>query len=194
MYSFSTRICGCIMYVLPTKVRRHCIPWNCSYRLLGTISGAGNQSRKCTLLLNHLSIPLHFIFFFFFFFWFFWDRVSLYSSGYPRTHFVDQAGLELRNPPASASRVLALHFFKNIIYIHTHTHMYVCGCMRVSNPLELETQTVVSHCVDAGIWGSKLWPSDLRGKHLTHQVNSPAEYILVSLKALNCELKRWFNS
>jgi hypothetical protein len=36
------------------------------------------------------------------------DRVSLYSPGYPGTHFVDQAGLELRNPPASASRVLRL--------------------------------------------------------------------------------------
>jgi hypothetical protein len=33
------------------------------------------------------------------------DRVSLYSPGCPGTHFVDQAGLELRNPPASASRV-----------------------------------------------------------------------------------------
>jgi hypothetical protein len=31
------------------------------------------------------------------------DRVSLCSSGCPRTHFVDQAGLELRNLPASAS-------------------------------------------------------------------------------------------
>jgi hypothetical protein len=30
----------------------------------------------------------------------FWDRVSLYSPGCPETHFVDQAGLELRNPPA----------------------------------------------------------------------------------------------
>jgi hypothetical protein len=33
----------------------------------------------------------------------FQDRVSLYSSGCPGTHSVDQAGLELRNPPASAS-------------------------------------------------------------------------------------------
>jgi hypothetical protein len=39
---------------------------------------------------------------------FFRDRVSLYSSGCPGTHFVDQAGLELRNPPASASQVLGL--------------------------------------------------------------------------------------
>ena len=33
----------------------------------------------------------------------FQDRVSLYSPGCPGTHFADQAGLELRNPPASAS-------------------------------------------------------------------------------------------
>jgi hypothetical protein len=37
------------------------------------------------------------------FFLFFRDRVSLCSPGCPETHFVDQAGLELRNPPASAS-------------------------------------------------------------------------------------------
>jgi hypothetical protein len=36
------------------------------------------------------------------------DRVSLYSPGCPGTHFVDQAGLELRNPPASVSQVLGL--------------------------------------------------------------------------------------
>jgi hypothetical protein len=39
---------------------------------------------------------------------FFQDRVSLYSSGCPGTHFVDQAGLKLRNPPASAFWVLGL--------------------------------------------------------------------------------------
>jgi hypothetical protein len=33
----------------------------------------------------------------------FQGRVSLYSPGCPGTHFVDEAGLELRNPPASAS-------------------------------------------------------------------------------------------
>jgi hypothetical protein len=42
------------------------------------------------------------------FFWFVRDRVSLCSPGCPGTHFVDQAGLELRNLPASASRVLGL--------------------------------------------------------------------------------------
>ena len=41
-----------------------------------------------------------------FFFFFFWDRVSLCSSGCPGTHSVEQAALELRNLPASASQVL----------------------------------------------------------------------------------------
>ena len=62
---------------------------------------------------------------FFFFFLFFRDKVSLCSPGCPETHFVDQAGLELRNPPASASLALMkflpfrdqqsffLFFFKN---------------------------------------------------------------------------------
>jgi hypothetical protein len=43
-----------------------------------------------------------------FVFVFFRDRVSLCSPGCPGTHSVDQAGLELRNPPASASQVLAI--------------------------------------------------------------------------------------
>ncbi|GAB1300048.1 Mitogen-activated protein kinase 1 [Apodemus speciosus] len=34
--------------------------------------------------------------------------VSLCSPGCPGTHFVDQAGLELRNPPSSASQMLGL--------------------------------------------------------------------------------------
>jgi hypothetical protein len=44
----------------------------------------------------------------FFLFSFFRDRVSLYSPGCPGTHSVDQAGLEPRNLPASASQVLGL--------------------------------------------------------------------------------------
>jgi hypothetical protein len=36
------------------------------------------------------------------------DRVSLCSPGCPGTHFVDQAGLELRKLPASACQVLGL--------------------------------------------------------------------------------------
>ncbi|GAB1297317.1 Transcription factor E2F6 [Apodemus speciosus] len=39
------------------------------------------------------------------------SEVSLCSPGCPGTHSVDQAGLELRNPPASASQVLGLKGF-----------------------------------------------------------------------------------
>jgi hypothetical protein len=39
---------------------------------------------------------------------FFRDRVSLYSHGCLGAHSVDQAGLQLRNLPASASRMLRL--------------------------------------------------------------------------------------
>jgi hypothetical protein len=56
------------------------------------------------------------------------DRVSLYSLGCPGTHFVDQAGLELRKSPASASQVLGLqtcattaqlkNFFKKMFLLH----------------------------------------------------------------------------
>ena len=49
---------------------------------------------------------------------------SLYS--------VDQAGLELRNPPASASYVLRLlvhdtiHDYILCVCVHTHAYMHVC--------------------------------------------------------------------
>jgi hypothetical protein len=55
--------------------------------------------------LNALCLLIEMEFFFFFFLLVFRDRVSLYSPGCPGTHSVDQAGLELRNPPASASQV-----------------------------------------------------------------------------------------
>jgi hypothetical protein len=38
-----------------------------------------------------------------FYFVLFLDRVSLCNPGCPESHSADQAGLELRNPPASAS-------------------------------------------------------------------------------------------
>jgi hypothetical protein len=53
-------------------------------------------------------ILFYFLFIFIYFFFVFRDRVSLYSPGCPGTHSVDQAGLELRNLPASASQVLGL--------------------------------------------------------------------------------------
>jgi hypothetical protein len=61
-------------------------------------------------------------------FGFFPDRVSLYSPGCPITHFVDQADLELRNPPASASRLLGLKACA------TTPHQYVLLTTESSNP------------------------------------------------------------
>ena len=57
-------------------------------------------------------------------FWFFVvvvfrDSVSLYNSGCPGTHSVDQTGLELRNPPASASQVLGLNALEADIFGYT---------------------------------------------------------------------------
>jgi hypothetical protein len=69
----------------------------------------------------------------FFVFCFFRDRISLYSPDCPGTHSVDQAGLELRNLPASASQsqVLGLKvctttawiffFFLKIYFIYVST-------------------------------------------------------------------------
>jgi hypothetical protein len=54
--------------------------------------------------------------FFFFFSFFFRDRVSLCSPGCPGTHFLDQAGLELRNLPASASQVLGLKACASMVF------------------------------------------------------------------------------
>jgi len=52
---------------------------------------------------------LEFFFFnLFYLFIYFQDRVSLCDPGGPRGHSVDQVGLKLRNPPASASWVLGL--------------------------------------------------------------------------------------
>jgi hypothetical protein len=66
--------------------------------------GSLEEARDKWLLVSVFSLSLSLSFFFFFLV--FRDRVSLYSPGCPGTHFVDQAGCELRNPPASASRVL----------------------------------------------------------------------------------------
>jgi hypothetical protein len=71
----------------------------------------GCSDKGGTVMNNEFSCEISFslfCFLFFFFVLFFRDRVSLCSSGCSGTHFVDQAVLELRNPAASASRVLGL--------------------------------------------------------------------------------------
>jgi hypothetical protein len=73
------------------------------------------------------------------------DRISLCSPGCTGTHSVDQAGLKLKNPPASASQVLGskacattaclgLFFFKTKFYVCVVVvvvggiYLYVCLC------------------------------------------------------------------
>jgi hypothetical protein len=67
---------------------------------------------KTTLFFPFLSFPfLSFPFLsfpFLFFFWFFETGFLSIALADPGTHSVDQAGLQLGNPPASASRVLGL--------------------------------------------------------------------------------------
>jgi hypothetical protein len=76
------------------------------------------------------------------------DRVSLYSPGYPGVHFVDQAGLELRNPPASASWVLGIKACAttpgSIIWIlivcvcsHACTHAHFCVWGQVTTEMDI---------------------------------------------------------
>jgi hypothetical protein len=56
-----------------------------------------------------ITLCFSFLLFSSFFFLVFHDRVSLCSPGYPRTHYVDQAGLKTRSLPASASQMLHHH-------------------------------------------------------------------------------------
>jgi hypothetical protein len=62
----------------------------------------------CLFCFCFLFFVFGFGWFFLFVFVLFQEKLSLYSLGCPGTHFVDQAGPELRNLPASASRVLGL--------------------------------------------------------------------------------------
>jgi hypothetical protein len=65
------------------------------------------------------------------------DRVSLCRPGCPRTHSVDQAGLELRNPPASASQVLGLKACAATARLGSEIFFFVCF-LHLSNCEESE--------------------------------------------------------
>ena len=74
----------------------------------------GTKKERLRSLLFCWKIFLSFVWFLGLFLFLFWccccfqDRVSLCSPGCSGTHSIDQAGLELRDLPASASRVLGL--------------------------------------------------------------------------------------
>jgi hypothetical protein len=69
-----------------------------------SVSGERLPRDSCQLLGRDFVLWFCFVLFCFVLFCF----ETGYSPGCPGTHFVDQAGLKFRNPPASASRVLAL--------------------------------------------------------------------------------------
>jgi hypothetical protein len=88
------------------------------------------------------------------------DWVSLYSPGCPGTHSVDQAGLELRNPPASASRVLRLKACATRSGLDSHTLTYTSFTIRTAchnpNPLLREKGHFESLLKEFLIWVGKL--------------------------------------
>jgi hypothetical protein len=115
----------------------------------------------------------------------FWDRVSLYSPGCPGTHFVDQAGLELRNLPASAFWVQGLKACATTVW---HVQWYFADmnvCVRMMNPLERELQTVVSCHVNAGNWTWVLWKRSQSSYLLSH-LSSPNFFLNCLVSCENC--------
>jgi hypothetical protein len=82
----------------------------------------------------YVSFLIRLVFWSFFFFWFFktQDRVSLCSPGCPGTFSVDQAGLELKNPPAFASQVLGLKACATtarlVFFFMCYKYVYVFRC------------------------------------------------------------------
>jgi hypothetical protein len=58
----------------------------------------------CVFIPDRTFLFYLFIYLFIYLFWYFRDKIFLYCPGCPGTHFVDQAGLELRNLHASASQ------------------------------------------------------------------------------------------
>ena len=96
----------CLPEALVTDTHGHtqCTAW-----VLGSKLASLYLSSKFSYPPNHLSSTLFFpLFDHMRLTFFFHDRISLYSPGCPDTHFVDQAGLEHKNLPASASWVLGL--------------------------------------------------------------------------------------
>jgi hypothetical protein len=122
----------------------------------------------------------------------FQDRVSLYSPDCPGTHFVDQAGLELRNLPDSVSQMLGLKacatiawlfFFLRLIYL-----LYVSTLLLSSDTPERASDLIVDGCEPpCGCWNLNSWPLEEQSvllpaepSHQPHTLLS-RKYILLNL-------------
>jgi hypothetical protein len=71
----------------------------------------------------------------------FWDRISLYSPGHPGTHCIDQAVLELRDPPVSVSWLLELNActaaWQYLLFyycVKSCLHVMWCAVLQGRNP------------------------------------------------------------
>ena len=62
---------------------------------------------------------------------FFWDKVSLCSTGYPGTHSVDQAGLQIRDSATSASWWLGLKSCTIMPSSRISLYQASLGCIRL---------------------------------------------------------------
>jgi hypothetical protein len=119
------------------------------------------QKRKRLLSVAGYVFLFFSFFFFFFFFFFSRDRVSLCSPGCPETHSVDQAGLELRNPPAPASQVLGLKTCATTAWpgyvFFTGVFLLVCACVyfetRCHTLAHAAMELVILHFSSAGMAG-----------------------------------------
>jgi hypothetical protein len=111
-----------IFFGMVAETRSHCIgpeqlatllPLPQSTRITDVDHHARMQIKITTAFLLFIYLLIHL------FVCSFWDRVSLCSFGWTWTCFVDQAGLELRDPPVSASRVLGLKTWTTKLYMDT---------------------------------------------------------------------------
>jgi hypothetical protein len=108
------------------------------------------QSPETTPQILLQTTHLFFFLFCFVFFLVFRDRVSLYSPGCPGTHFIDQAGLQLRNPLASASQVLGLKACTTMPSCYSssyYVHQPIVGV-----PGFLGTQCKQNGCISLYTW------------------------------------------
>jgi hypothetical protein len=130
----------------------------------------GSQA-SATILGFTDSIFFSFFFYFCFLFCFvFRDRVSLYSPGCPGTHSVAQAGLELRNPPASASQVLGLKLF---IYLHIIFKIWSQAMQGPSKHRSGCSQSAIGWITGRPMEGLENLPKELKVEQQYELTNTP---------------------
>jgi hypothetical protein len=107
----------------------------------------------------------------------------LYSPSCPGTHSVDQAGLELRNPPASASRVLVLKTYATMPGCVLVFCLHVCLFEGVIFP----GTGVIDSCEQpCGCWDLNLGPLEEQPVLLTAKssLQPPTIFNLMTFKRL----------